>query len=536
MALFARRFHWAFLTCSASFLFADFIGPVAIAGAHQSQQPEAQDPRTSDEAADFDAFLDAHPEIDTQLRTNPLLINDQKWLHDHPEVLVYFDHHPQAKNEIARGPSYFIRREGRRASREARQRRENPHKEEIANFHQFLSSNPRISGQLNADPLLINEPRYLDEHPGLQAYLYDHPLVNKDLREDPGLLLQRESWQNNPTKKGSEDQRMQGQEKQTDSYAPQYVANRERVAHDRRQAIESADVRGQTEPYEERPSGPQTSPANGEIASFDRFLDQHPEITRQLSSNPPLITNTQYLEQHPALQAYLDDHPNVKKEVVETPDYFVRRELQTPYHAREALGQTELGTDQMTGSPSSPRPGVSSIPVLTASEIASFDQFLGEHKRISKDLEKNPALVNDTKYLKKNRNLQDYLSQHIGLREELRQYPAYFMNRRNRYELSVAERTIDTRSSDSANSASSMTRLSQKDLRATDRFLEKHKNINKDLEKNPLLVADPHYLKKHKDFREFLEQNPDINAAIRRDPVWFMQNQRTRFERMHQKM
>src|SRR5215472_12422469 len=74
MALFARRFHWAFLTCSASFLFADFIGPVAIAVAHQSQQPEAQDPRTSDEAADIDAFLDAHPEIDAQLRTNPLLI------------------------------------------------------------------------------------------------------------------------------------------------------------------------------------------------------------------------------------------------------------------------------------------------------------------------------------------------------------------------------------------------------------------------------------------------------------------------------
>jgi hypothetical protein len=93
-----------------------------------------------------------------------------------------------------------------------------------------------------------------------------------------------------------------------------------------------------------------------------------------------------------------------------------------------------------------------------------------------------------------------------------------------------------TSESDSANSASSITRLSQKDLRATDRFLEKHKNVNKDLEKHPSFVADPHYLKKHKDFREFLEQNPDINAAIRKDPVWFMQNQHARFEGMHQKM
>jgi hypothetical protein len=536
MLVFARRFHSAFLTCSASLLFANFFGPVTTVDAHQSQQPELQDPGTSAEAANFDAFLDTHPEIDAQLRTNPLLINDQKWVHDHREVLIYFDQHAQAKNEIAGSPSYFIRREGRRASREAQQRSENLRNEEIANFQQFLNSNPRISKQLNADPALIKESRYLDEHPGLQAYLYDHPLVNKDLREDPGLFLQRESQQNNSTQKATEDQRVQVQEKQTDSYTPPYVANRERVTQDQRQAIDGTDVRGQTEQYGERPSRPQSSPANGEIVSFDRFLDRHPEISQQLSSNPSLIANTQYLEQHPGLRAYLDDHPNVKKEVIETPNYFVRREVQTPYDALEARRSPEHGTDQMAASPSSQRQSITSISILTASEIASFDQFLGEHKRINKDLEKNPAWVRDTTYLKKNRDLQDYLNQHTGLREELMQYPAYFMNQRNRYELSAAEATIDIRSSDSANSASSITKLSQKDLRATDRFLEKHKKINKDLEKNPSLAADPHYLNKHKDFREFLEQNPDINAAMRKDPVRFMQNQHDRFERMHQKM
>jgi phage-related protein len=190
----------------------------------------------------------------------------------------------------------------------------------------------------------------------------------------------------------------------------------------------------------------------------------------------------------------------------------------------------------MAGSPFSQRQSITGISILTASEIASFDQFLGEHKRINKDLEKNPAQVRDSNDLKKTRDLQDYLNQHTGLREELMQHPAYFMNQRNRNELSAAEATVDTRSSDSANSASSMTKLSQKDLRATDRFLEKHKKINKDLEKNPSLAADPHYLNKHKDFREFLEQNPDINAAMRNDPVRFMQNQHDRFERMHQKM
>ncbi len=532
MAGFARRFHWAFLTCSASFLFANFTKLVTNVDAQQSQRREAQDPGISSEAANFDAFLNAHPEIDAQLRTNPQLINDQKWVFDHRELAVYFDQHPQAKNEIAGSPSYFIRREGRRASREARQRSKNLRKEEIANFQEFLNSNPGIRSQLNADPLLIKEPRFLDEHPGLQAYLYDHPLVNKDLREDPSLFLQRQSEKNNATQQmGTEDRRVQGQEKQTDP--PTSIANRERATYDPRQASGGSDVRGQTK---ERPGGPLTSPAKDEIASFDRFLDRHPEISRQLNSDPSLITNTQYLEQHPGLRAYLDDHPAVKEEVIETPSYFVRREVQSPYDALEARRPREPATDETAGSSSSQRPSIASLSILTANEIASFDQFLSEHKKINKDLEKNPVRVNDTNYLRKNRDLQDYLNQHTGLRQELRQHPTYLMNRRNRYELSEAEQTIYTRSSDTVNSASSVTRLSQKDLRATDRFFEKHKNINKDLEKKPSLAADPEYLKKHKDFREFLAQNPDINAVVRRDPVRFMQNQHDRFERMNQKM
>jgi len=521
MAAFSRRFRWVFLTCSASFLFADFIGAGATADAHQSQQSKAQDPSTSAGASNFDGFLDAHPDIDAQLRTNPLLINDQKWLHDHPEVLVFFDRNPQVKKEIAGNLSYFIRREG-----------ENVRHEEVANFQHFLSSNPKISEQLNANPLLVKEPRYLSEHPGLQAYLNGHPLVNNELRKDPGLVLQRESRQNNPTKKGSESQSVQVQEKQMGSYAPQSEANREPVTHDRRQAV-AADIRGQTDQDWGRLGDTQTNPANGEIVSFDRFLDRHAQISRELSSNPSLITNSQYLEQHAGLRAYLDDHPNVKKEVLETPNYFVRREMQTRYDALEVQRRTELGIDQMTGSPSSQRQSGISIPVLTPNEIVSFDKFLGEHKRVNEDLEKKPARVNDARYLKKHTDLLDFLSQHTRLREELRQHPAYFMDRRNRYELREA---IDARSSDSANSGSLMTRLSQKDLRASDRFLEKHKNINNDLEKNPALVTDPHYLKKHKDFRQFLEQNPDVNAAMRKDPVWFMQNQHARFEQMHEKM
>jgi len=453
MLEFARRCHWALLACSTSFLLADFIGHVTTVDAQQSQSREAQDPRTSAEAASFDGFLDTHPEIDAQLRSNPLLINDQKWLQEHRDVLTYFDQHPQAKKEIAASPSYFIGREGRRATREARLRSENSRNEEVASFREFLNSNPQIAKQLNADPALIKQSRYLAGHPGLQAYLDNHPLVSKDLGEDPGVFLPRESRQNNVAKKETADQRAQSQEKQTDGHPPSQVASRERSTHDQRQAIDAADVRAESEQHGERPS-------------------------------------------------------------------------------RAA----QPGTDQMAASPSSQRQSATNISVLTASEITSFDQFLGNHKKINKDLEKHPGRVRDTDYLKKNRDLQDYLDQHTGLREELLQHPEYFMNRRNRYELSTAVRNPDMRDSGRANSTSSIIRLSQRDLRASDRFLEKHKKLYRDLEKNPSLAADPQYLNKHKDFREFLEQNPDIHAAMGKDPGGFMQNQHDRFERMGEKM
>jgi hypothetical protein len=120
-----------------------------------------------------------------------------------------------------------------------------------------------------------------------------------------------------------------------------------------------------------------------------------------------------------------------------------RRDVQTPYDALEARRTPESSTDQMAGSPSSRGQSITSNSVLTASEIAGFDRFLGEHKKINKDLERNPERVKDTNYLKKHEDLQDDLNQHTGLREELTRHPAYLMNRRNRYELSVADRSID---------------------------------------------------------------------------------------------
>src|SRR5437870_11685949 len=63
-----------------------------------------------------------------------------------------------------------------------------------------------------------------------------------------------------------------------------------------------------------------------ELANFDRFLDTHPEIAKQLQANPSLINNPEWVENHPDLRAFLASHPGVREEIRETPRYFMQRE------------------------------------------------------------------------------------------------------------------------------------------------------------------------------------------------------------------
>jgi len=59
----------------------------------------------------FDGFLDKYPEIDEQLRKNPGLINDPKYVNDHPELKEFLENHPGVRQELKEHPKYFMHRE-----------------------------------------------------------------------------------------------------------------------------------------------------------------------------------------------------------------------------------------------------------------------------------------------------------------------------------------------------------------------------------------------------------------------------------------
>jgi hypothetical protein len=70
----------------------------------------------------------------------------------------------------------------------------------------------------------------------------------------------------------------------------------------------------------------------GELSSFHNFLEGHSNISGELSKNPALASNQEYLENHPELRTYLQSHPQVHQELGENPASFVKsaQQFETP--------------------------------------------------------------------------------------------------------------------------------------------------------------------------------------------------------------
>ncbi len=149
---------------------------------------------------------------------------------------------------------------------------------------------------------------------------------------------------------------------------------------------------------------------------------------------------------------------------------------------------------------------------ITRSEMRNFDQYLDQHRDVRNDLSKNPNLVNDPNYLAKHPHLKAFLEEHPNTREELKENPSAFM--KSEGSLEKAENRGETG-------------ISQTELRNWDSYLDKHKDVQSDLSKNPGLIDDPNYLAKHPHLKQFLEQHPNTRAQLKAHPEVFMNREKS---------
>src|SRR5258708_7714389 len=251
-------------------------------------------------------------------------------------------------------------------------------RDELARFDQFLDSHREIAEQLRKDPSLVKNGEFLENHPALQTYLQQHPGIREELRENPNAFMRKEN------------------------------------RFDRRE-----DARGGDRDRNHTPRDRDTT--RGELASFDQFMDQHRETAEQLRKDPSLAKNQEFLNENPDLQTYLQEHPTVREEINENPNAFMRQENR--FDRREAARVRDRDRNN------TPRDRDT-----TRGELASFDQFLDHHRETAEQLRKDPSLIKNQEFVQGHPELQAYLQQHQGVREELTENPNVFMRQENRFD------------------------------------------------------------------------------------------------------
>jgi len=260
-----------------------WLGVPASAQPAQNNRGDERSVQNDDEQARFRQFLDRHREIAEQVRKDPSLCDNRKFLKDHPALETYFQEHPAVREEIRKNPTAFMQQEAG-FNRPEDNRGQGITREELASFHQFLDSHREIAEQVRKDPSLCDNREFLRDHPALETYLRDHPAVREELMKNPTAFMQQEA------------------------------------SFDRRDDNHDLDNRRR------------------ELASFEQFLNSHREIAEQVRKDPSLCDNREFLKDHPALQAYLQDHPAVRDQIRENPNAFMQEEAR--------LGGSEGGMDR----------------------------------------------------------------------------------------------------------------------------------------------------------------------------------------------
>jgi hypothetical protein len=221
---------------------------------------------TSRDIAEMNQFLDSHPEIREQLRKDPSLIDNRGWVADHPALQEYMQNHPQMADAFRAHPDMFMRDEDR-------YRQDDISRKDLEEMGHFLNTHPEIAEQLRKDPSLIDNKAWVASHPALQEYLQTHIQVADAFRAHPDAFMRDEE---------RDDKR--------------FPDDNNRV---------STIGRGDR--------------SRGELTSFGQFLGGHSNIAAELSGDPSLANNKEYLATHPELNDYLKAHPTISQQLAENP-------------------------------------------------------------------------------------------------------------------------------------------------------------------------------------------------------------------------
>ena len=242
--------------------------------------------------ADFTRFMDSHREVAEQVRRDPSLLDNRDFVQNHPDLQDYLRNNPEVRDQIRQDPNAFVQREEQFNRQENVQDRDN--RRDLAQFNRFLDGHREIAEQVRRDPSLLDKRDFVQSHPALQDYLRDNPSVRDEIRQDPNAFMHQE---------------------------------------DRFNAGEHWDNR---------------DAASRHMASFGEFLGSHQDIRSDVTKDPSVVKDREYVQNHPELDGYLNAHPDVRSDMMADPDHFVRGAQQMSTTGKVGAGASMNGSGSGT--------------------------------------------------------------------------------------------------------------------------------------------------------------------------------------------
>ncbi len=244
---------------------------------------------------------------------------------------------------------------------------------EVTQFDQFLDSHREIGEQLRKDPSLIDNKEFVQKHPALQTYMNEHQGFREQIRENPDAFL-----------------------RQNDRYDRQEGARDSSASPDKDSARRDRD---------------DDANRRRELARYDEFAKSHREIAEQLRRDPSLVDNREFVDKHPALQAFLQEQPEVREQMRENPNAFMRQE--------DSMYRQDNRRDNFNN----------------REHVASFGEFLNGHSNVAREVSKDPSLVTRQEYLDNHQELREYLNSHPEVRDEMMANPHGFVKSAQEFNL-----------------------------------------------------------------------------------------------------
>ncbi|MGA8541817.1 MAG: hypothetical protein WB566_20100, partial [Terriglobales bacterium] len=153
-------------------------------------------------------------------------------------------------------------------------------RKDLQEMDRFLDRHPEVAEQLRKDPSLIDNREWVAGHSDLREFLEKNPQVREEFRENPNQFMRAE-----------------------DRY-DQHAGD-----HDRDWDRDHNRMGGANDNDRNR----------GEYTSFGQFLGGHSSMATELSNDPSLATNKEYLTTHPELDQYLKAHPEMNQQLAANP-------------------------------------------------------------------------------------------------------------------------------------------------------------------------------------------------------------------------